>query len=74
MLEMLQFLVIIYLWVAAGFFSFYLVILLLTKLFNEQSKIAYHMKIFFLYYTFTMVSILILPVMLVRPRNVDNCR
>lgn len=63
-----------YAWLCAITFSIYLVFYLIIKSLSQQSKLVYHLQIFFLYYTFTMVSLLILPVMIVRPKNVDNCR
>lgn len=74
MYELFRLLVLSYLWVVAVIFSIYLVFFLITSIINQQSKLCYHLKLFFLYYTFTMAAIIILPVMLVRPRNVDNCR
>ncbi|XP_063709536.1 1-acyl-sn-glycerol-3-phosphate acyltransferase alpha-like [Culicoides brevitarsis] len=73
MYELFRLLVLAYLWVVAVIFSIYLVIYLITSVINQQSKLCYHLKLFFLYYTFTMAAIIILPVMLLRPRNVDNC-
>uniref|UniRef100_A0A336M0X8 1-acyl-sn-glycerol-3-phosphate acyltransferase n=1 Tax=Culicoides sonorensis TaxID=179676 RepID=A0A336M0X8_CULSO len=73
MYELFRLLVLAYLWVVAVVFSIYLVIYFITSVINQQSKICYHLKLIFLYYTFTMAAIIILPVMLVRPRNVDNC-